>query len=784
MIHLNINLFKNIFFIYLKKKRMNSNKSNLEEEIKISSEKDNLNNNNNLLLNFPDLEMNTEFDENLYFTHFFNTFQHLEFENLTSESNPFLIEKEFNYGYFEEIKLIKEPIKLSVNAVTGHIKKFSNCQDKAFKKNFIDNIQIYSDSIGIENTNNLLIPALARIVDETLDLKIRFLKSLIPFIDSLSSNGDLGYNILKNNIMNIIDELYHPRTFEIEDEEMNNLLFENLLKVSKAIIPKDKGKDDMILKLILSFTSDLDNSSKHTDLCIKLIKNLCEDFGEKYSENYLLPQLNFFADDKRDNIRKNVLLALPNLCEIISSESIKTTVYNIIKILSNDLFWQIRKCCIEIIPSVLKSFKEKSVHNLNLVISGTNAKPFLEIIEKLISDNQKYVRNTIIKKIGEIICHLDRDELSLKLFDFYKDTIDEYYANKKQLIEISQNENSKKEINTKSFGIEELLYDYTYNFPAVLFCYGSSFWPKLRNLYLNLCNEKNTKIRRSIISSFHEVSTILGKELTENELLIIYDKFLESDEKTERNLALRNLPKILSNVNKETKEKYYKYFEAVSIFQNNNGNKVRNFNFINWKNKLDVAESILCYYNLYENEVIYHSIFPQCITFCLDSIYQVRKVASKVLGSLIVYLYNENYQKEKIIQLIETFSYHKKFQNRITFVKMCKIFLMNYHIYTEIIKNILIKLSNDKITNVRIAICKMLKKCILNDKCPCNNDETLYEICKKLYDKKSKSIVNIFQEVTKIKFDSLEDNENKFTETFSGDLKFIEKEFNIDINTI
>ena len=106
----------------------------------------------------------------------------------------------------------------------------------------------------------MLIPALARIVDETLDLKIRFLKSLIPFIDSLSSNGDLGYNILKNNIMNIIDELYHPRTFEIEDEEMNNLLFENLLKVSKAIIPKDKGKDDMILKLVLSFTSDLDNS--------------------------------------------------------------------------------------------------------------------------------------------------------------------------------------------------------------------------------------------------------------------------------------------------------------------------------------------------------------------------------------------------------------------------------------------------------------------------------------------------------------------------------------------
>ena len=473
---------------------------------------------------------------------------------------------------------------------------------------------------------------------------------------------------------------------------------------------------------------------------------------------------------------KNVLLSLPNICEVISSEMIRTTVYNIIKKLSNDLLWQIRKCCIEIMPNILKSYKEKSYHNLNLVIIGTNAKPFLEIIEKLISDNQKYVRNTIIKKIGEIICHLDKDELSIKLFDFYKETLDEYYSNKDKL----NNKNS----NFTPFNIDDLLYDYAYNFPSILFCYGSSFWPKLRNLYLNLCNEKDLKIRKSIISSFHEVSTILGKELTENELLPIYNKFLDSDEKTEKNLSLRNLPKILSNVNKETKEKYYKYFEAVSIFQNNNKNKVRNFNFINWKNKLDVAESILCYFNLYENEVIYQSIFPQCITFCLDNIYQVRKVSAKVLGNLIVYLYNENYKKDKLNEVIKTFAFHKKFQNRITFVKMCKIFLMNYHIYSEIVKDILIKISNDKISNVRIAICKMLKKIIINEKCPCNNDEDIYNICKKLYDKNSKSIINIFQGVSKIKFDNLDNNNNEFIEKFDGNFDFFEKEFNIDLLSI
>ena len=115
---------------------------------------------------------------------------------------------------------------------------------------------------------------------------------------------------------------------------------------------------------------------------------------------------------------------------------------------------------------------------------------------------------------------------------------------------------------------------------------------------------------------------------------------------------------------------------------------------------------------------------------------------------------------------------------------MCKIFLMNYHIYSEIVKDILIKISNDKISNVRIAICKMLKKIIINEKCPCNNDEDIYNICKKLYDKNSKSIINIFQGVSKIKFDNLDNNNNEFIEKFDGNFDFFEKEFNIDLLSI
>ena len=128
-------------------------------------------------------------------------------------------------------------------------------------------------------------------------------------------------------------------------------------------------------------------------------------------------------------------------------------------------------------------------------------------------------------------------------------------------------------------------------------------------------------------------------------------------------------------VSKEKKKRYFKYLEAASIFIDNIGSKVRNFNFINWKNKLDVIEGILCYYNLYENDIIYKSIFPQCISFCLDDIYKVRKTSSKVLASLIDYLYNVNYKKEQLFRLIDSFALHKKYHQRINFVKICKILI-------------------------------------------------------------------------------------------------------------
>ena len=787
------------------------------------------------------LEINTEFDENISFSHYCSTYRKFSFDKDEPKFDfiPFIMTVEFSYSYSEDLRVTREVDRQSIDTIIGYTKKFSNSNDEKYNKTFLDNIKTFSEVIGIEKTSNILIPALARIVEDSFLMKNHFLKILLPFIDFLCSNGDEGINILKNNMMNIIQELYNPnnkRDLDLyKNEEYQDLLFKNFIKIAKAIIPKDTDKK--ILAIILAYGYEDENKiskfgDAHAILCVKLISELAEVYGKEFTENYLLSQLTYFVDDKSENVRKEVVLSLPNICEVVSFEIINTKIYELIKKLLHVMnpSWLIRKVIGDVLSKIIKIFKYKStkidkIKNSNNQKNNNTAidisiKKFVSLIELLTKDKEKYVRYNILEKIGYIIEPLDKEELSIELLKFYEKSAKEYYSNKKKKLPTGVNIginmmkkksqdledtnfifNSLKDKNDieideikKKLSDENIGYYLAYNFPAILYCYGSEYWPKLKPIYIDFCFETDMKIRKSIISSFHEVSKIIGQNITENELLPIYDTFLGSTNKAEKNLAVRHLPKILLLVDKEKKKKYFKYLEIASIFIDNIGSKVRNFNFINWKNKLDVIEGILCYYNLYDNDIIYNSIFPQCITFCLDDIYKVRKTSSKVLATLIEYLYNINYKKEQLFKIIDSFAMHQKFQQRIIFVKMCKIFLNNKNLYEEKIKNILLDLvEHEKIKDVKIYLSKILKKIIKNDKMLLYKDETLHKICFLLNKENIPCINNIFKDVT-IRYNIINEgnnniennndninNEKKKEKYFKGDNEFFIKEFKIEL---
>ena len=757
------------------------------------------------------LEKDVKFDENIYFNHYLHTFSRLEFNSPISQKTiPYMMSQEFSYSYFEVYKNIKPAIKETIPQIIGRIKQFSNSKDDKFNMAFLDNIQAYSEILGMKQTSDILLPVLTRVVDENIEIKIHFLKVLFQnFVDYLCSVGDEGVYLLREKIIQIIQDLYHEKNNT--NNVYKNLLFKVFIKIAKSIIPREKDKkDNYIIDLVISFGYESNVTKEffleHRKLCIKFIAKLAEDFGQDWCENYLLSHLWFFGDEGEDeDIKKQVLIALPFFCCEIRYEMIGTKIYRLIKKLVSDKSPEIRKNTIPCLAKIIKIYKEKSKKAKELEEKNENIKEneikmdpgsvknFIELVEKLILDNQKSVREKIIEYVGELISPLDKEELSTKIFNFYTHTTDEFYYNKeivpiKRKNSIKKNEKKKEEEKKEEF----INYYFAFNFPAMLFCYGKEVWPKLGPIFKNLCKEKDMKVRRSVISSFHEISKIVGEQITETELLPLYDNFLNSKIINEKKYAIKNLPKILSGVNKEIKEKYFKYFDAVSIFQKNIDNKAGNLFFKDWRNKVDVIEGILYYYHLYDKDIIYKSILPQCINFCFDDVYKVRSVSCKILANLIIYLYNENYKKKELFELLELFAFNKKYYQRICFAKMCKVLMENINLYNEKLKYLLyILVNNEKSAGVNVALGKSLSKIFKKKEFNCKKELSFHKICLILLKNKSTSIKNMFNSL-KIECDDNDEeifdiNEiNKLTENkvkiFDKDNSFIKKEFNFEIS--
>jgi hypothetical protein len=269
---------------------------------------------------------------------------------------------------------------------------------------------------------------------------------------------------------------------------MKGLLFKVFIKIAKSIIPREKDKkDNYIIDLVMSFGYESNVSKEfyleHKKLCIKFIARLAEDFGQDWCENYLLPQLWFFVNEEEEDIKKQVLIALPFVCAEIRYEMIGTKIYKLIKRFISDKSTDIRKNSIPCLAKIIKIYKEKSKknkekkenENINEIkMDSGSVKNFIDLIEKLILDKQKSVREKIIECIGELIAPLDKEELSLKIFNFYTNTIGEFYFNKEIVPIKKQKKNIKKkeEKAEDEEKTENVYYYFAFNFPVVLFCYG------------------------------------------------------------------------------------------------------------------------------------------------------------------------------------------------------------------------------------------------------------------------------------------------------------------------
>jgi serine/threonine-protein phosphatase 4 regulatory subunit 1 len=125
-----------------------------------------------------------------------------------------------------------------------------------------------------------------------------------------------------------------------------------------------------------------------------------------------------------------------------------------------------------------------------------------------------------------------------------------------------------------------------------------------------MATDRDYRVRNSIASSLYEIGKIIGPELTEAELIPVFDR-LSREEGDMQNTLLRILPNFLKDLSKATRRSY---LEKLKRFLNPKEK---------WRIRMEFSSIIGEYDSVFDDEITYKQIFPISLYFCVDDVIMI-----------------------------------------------------------------------------------------------------------------------------------------------------------------
>ena len=137
-------------------------------------------------------------------------------------------------------------------------------------------------------------------------MKIKFLHNFKKFIEFLADNGEMGYSLIRDRMINILSELFADK----RNPRVIDLCSECLVEITKFIRDEDKGFH--ILTIVIVMAHD-DSDEEARVLATRLFNSLATIIGRELCELYVVPQIASFADDPHSKVRKATLNGLKDV---------------------------------------------------------------------------------------------------------------------------------------------------------------------------------------------------------------------------------------------------------------------------------------------------------------------------------------------------------------------------------------------------------------------------------------------------------------------------------------
>ena len=223
---------------------------------------------------------------------------------------------------------------------------------------------------------------------------------------------------------------------------------------------------------------------------------------------------------------------------------------------------------------------------------------------------------------------------------------------------------------------------------------------KILSCLKNLKSDSLSYVRSSLASNILSLAPIIGEKKTNEFIFPIFLDLIKDEDHDIRMVIIKNLDKLNEVVNVDT------FVQGIipSLTEISDNN--------NWRVRNQVQEIVPVFARIVKKNIFLESIMPICIKWLTDPVYAIRQNACKIIRRLYEIFKCEEFEK-KLLNKISPMSKSDSYLIRITVVILIKEFLVDDYELDFLEKKLfpyIIKLSDDKIPNVRQACSVVIKK--------------------------------------------------------------------------
>merc|ERR1712130_833589 len=213
--------------------------------------------------------------------------------------------------------------------------------------------------------------------------------------------------------------------------------------------------------------------------------------------------------------------------------------------------------------------------------------------------------------------------------------------------------------------------------------------------YESLANDMQWKVRRTLVSSIHELGVILGEDVASTDLVPIFNGFIKDLDEVRIG--------VLKHFGEEERNSYLPRLEEFLKMDNER----------NWRFRLELTEQLGILVPIFSADQLTEHLAPIAITLVQDKVAAVRKIATQVLSVMLGSLQSAGELKlcrttvASLVSCLATSSHWTRRQTYAQLVGQLLTALPWQEVSSHLLPHLL-NLTEDRVPNVRLQVANVI----------------------------------------------------------------------------